>query len=70
MSIMCPKYSELRIKYLKNTSPPNIYRFKHIMSTSNTKTVKNLCKYISYAFKIREHALQNYNAIEVECIVH
>ena len=48
----CPKYSDLRQRYFKNTyrSWPNIYKFVNLMSTENNSLMRNLGRYLRDAF--------------------
>ena len=53
--LVCPKYRELRRKYLKPyfCHWPTLRKFDNLMSSTTYKTVLNLSKFIYYAMKIR-----------------
>ena len=55
--ICCPRYSEIRRKYLGHISWPNVNKFINFMSTKSKKTLINLAKFIKEAFKIRKNTL-------------
>lgn len=53
--LVCPYYMELRRKYFKNyfCNWPTLNKFDQLMSTSSKKSLKNLSKFIYFAFKKR-----------------
>jgi hypothetical protein len=54
--LVCPKYRDLRKKYIKPyyQSWPNIQKFINLLSSYSKCTLNNLAKYIFYSNKIRE----------------
>ena len=58
--LVCPKYIELRRKYLPRyyCHWPNTHKFVSIMSTKSTYLIKNLSKYIHFA-QIRRNEIEN-----------
>ena len=55
--LCCPRYSEIRTKYLGHISWPNLNKFNNYMSTKSKKMLINLSKFIKEAFKIRKNTL-------------
>ena len=55
--LCCPRYSEIRSKYLGHISWPNVNKFINYMSTKSKKTLINLAKFIKEAFKFRKNTL-------------
>lgn len=60
--LCCPKYAIARNKYLKNCSWPNIHKFVTLLSSRNKKTLWNIAKFVTDAFKIRKETLVGLNA--------
>jgi len=58
--IQCPKYKDLRNKYLKTYyhRRPSVFRFIELLTTTNKKEINNLGKYLVQANKIRDELLQ------------
>ena len=54
-AFICPKFKELRMKFLKPyyCHWPNYFKLENLISTQNTKLMINLAKYIYQASKIR-----------------
>ena len=57
--LCCPIYRNIRCKYIKNSSFPNIRKFNSIITSSNKITINKVAKYITEAFKIRQETLDN-----------
>ena len=57
--LCCPIYRNIRCKYKKNSSFPNISKFNSIITSSNKITITNVAKYITEALKIRQETLDN-----------
>ena len=55
--LVCPKYKELRVKFIKKYywSRPSVFKFIELLSLKNIKQLTNLGKYIFNAFKIRDN---------------
>ena len=53
----CPKYADLRDKYLGRIPWPSFNKFVTVMSSTNRKRMYNLAKFINEAFKARNAAL-------------
>ena len=53
--LVCPKFRDLQMKFLKPyyCHWPNYFKLENLMSTHNTKLIINLAKYIYQASKIR-----------------
>ena len=51
--LICPKYYDLRLKYLPRVSWPTLRKYINIMTTQNSKLLYNVAKYITDAFKLR-----------------
>jgi hypothetical protein len=53
--LVCPKYRELRRKYLKNyyCHWPTLTKFKNLMSSTSNATIISLSKFIYFATKLR-----------------
>ena len=56
--LCCPLYRELRQKYSISVSFPTLHKFVNIMSCKNTKTIRNISKYIYYALLKRQEKLE------------
>ena len=58
--LICPLYSEVRSKYIKENYVLNATfdKFCNLMSTSNANTIRNLAMYLYYAFEVRNDFLQ------------
>ena len=56
--LCCPRYSDIRTKYFRNTSWPSLHMFSSIMSSSNTNNLIKLAKYIDESMKIRKETLE------------
>ena len=54
--LCCPKYSNIRSKYL-NTAWPSINKFVSFMSSKNVKVLNNLSKFILELHIVRKLAL-------------
>ena len=59
--LVCPKFIDLRMKYIPSYyfNPPVIYKFKTILSSQNTSILRKLGRYIFFATKLREECDQN-----------
>ena len=57
--LCCPLYRNLRLKYCINVSFPTIQKFVKIMSCENSKTIRNVSKYIHHAMLTRQEKLNN-----------
>ena len=55
--LICPKYYELRLKYLPRVAWPTINKYINIMITKKSKLLFNIAKYTTEAFKIRTQAI-------------
>jgi hypothetical protein len=55
--LKCPKYADLRNLYVKKYFYKKTSVFKLIQLLS-TKELRNLCKYIHFAFQIRNEPVQ------------
>ena len=53
----CPKFSEIRERYLGRLTWPSINKFVVVMSSTHKKKMNNLAKFIKEAYKIRTNAL-------------
>jgi hypothetical protein len=53
--IKCPKFRELRTKYLKRYyyTWPTLQKFKNLLNETNRKIIQNLCKFIYNANLLR-----------------
>ena len=53
--LVCPRYRELRIKYIKRYffSWPTTNKFETLLLSSNTKTISNVAKFIYHASTLR-----------------
>ena len=53
--IVCPVYRNLRNEYIKPyyVRNPSMYKFIDLLKTTNRKLLKNLCTFITEAFKLR-----------------
>ncbi len=56
--LCCPKYADLRSKYLKNCSWPTLHRFDSIMSSKSKNKIINISKFLKDAMSLRVHTLQ------------
>ena len=54
----CPKYNQIRNKYLGRISWPNLNKFISIMSSTNKRSLLRLGKYIQNASEVRMNALK------------
>ena len=54
--IVCPKFYEIRKKYLKNNycDSSSLLKFTALMSSNFTKIINSLAKYVFVAMKHRE----------------
>ena len=55
--LICPKYYELRLKYLPRVAWPTINKYINIMTTKNSKLLFNIAKYTTEALKIRTQTI-------------
>ena len=57
--IVCPLYENLRKMYLKPYyyRRPNVFKFTELMKSDKQSIVKNISKFVYYAFKIRTSLL-------------
>ena len=53
----CPKYSEIRRKYLGNIQWPNKNKFNNLMASSSRKTLLNISRYIKDSLLLRKNTL-------------
>ena len=61
--LVCPLYSDLRLKYLPNyyIIQPSVEKFCNLMSSDSVKTVRNISMYLFYALKERNEFLDGFN---------
>ena len=55
--LICPKYYELRLKYLPRVAWPTINKYINMMTTKNSKLLYKIAKYITEAFKMRTQTI-------------
>ena len=55
--LICPKYYELRIKYLPRVAWPTLNKYVSIMTTKNSKSLFKIAKFITEAFKLRNQII-------------
>ena len=58
--LKCPKYADLRNLYVKKYfyKKPSVFKLIQLLSSPNTKELRNLGKYIHFALQIRNEAVQ------------
>ena len=54
--LTCPKYYDMRIKYLPRVTWPTINKFVKVMSSTNRDLLFKLSKYIDESFKLRNQS--------------
>lgn len=61
--LICPLYSDLRLKYLSNyyIMQPSVEKFCDLMSSDNVKVIRNISMYLFYALKHRNEFLEVFN---------
>lgn len=57
--LTCPLYRHLRLKYLGRASWPSLNLFQTYMSSSSTKTLLNISKFIKESMYLRKYTLEN-----------
>lgn len=55
----CSLYRDIRIKYHLNVSFPSLYKFGRLMSSKNSRTIRNIGKFVHYALLARQEKLDN-----------
>ena len=53
-SLTCPKYYDLRKKYIRNISWPSLSKFSYLLSSKKRTHIVNISKFINEAFRIRK----------------
>ena len=55
----CPRYTEIRHKYLGKIAWPSVNKFYNLMSTKNKRKLDNIAMFLVQAFKIRKDSLSD-----------
>jgi hypothetical protein len=54
---ICPLYTDLRIKYIRNSNIYSMQTFYQLLSTRNTQVLVNVCKFVKYAIMVRKDSM-------------
>ena len=52
--LTCPKYYDLRKKYIRNISWPSLSKFSYLLSSKKRTHIVNISKFINEAFRVRK----------------
>jgi hypothetical protein len=54
---ICPLYTDLRIKYIRNSNIYSMQTFYQLLSTRNTQVLVNVYTFVKYAIMVRTESM-------------
>ena len=61
--LCCPRYIEIRRKYLGSNQWPTVNKFNNLISITNTKSLLNVAKCIKECMSLRKITFENFAAL-------